>query len=105
MLQSTGCTPRIAPMIADMKWAFLKANEDYKYLTNDYPVASWDKFARITFPVTKDIALMAFEENTEGYFLAQNDTIKRINERTIASASDYIFSSEKKIWWIKGNNL
>lgn len=101
----------IAPIFYRMKWTFLTATDDYKFVTSDNPV-SWDvpihdptsfygislldKNLELTFPISKDLAFFGTRLHIkEGYFRANNKLIKETNRRTVISALRFVYSSQK----------
>ncbi|MEK6691067.1 MAG: DUF4238 domain-containing protein [Nitrospirota bacterium] len=94
----------------NMRWAFLKATEEYKFLSGDNPlfyndpthdptsfygVGLANKNIEVTFPVSKDIAAYGSWKGPEGYIQAKNNTVRTINRRTVSAALKFVFSSEK----------
>jgi hypothetical protein len=94
----------------NMRWAFLKATHEHKFLSGDNPlfydnpthdprsfygVGLANKKIEVTFPISKDIAAFGSWEGPEGYIQAKNNTVKTINCRTVSSALKFVFSSDK----------
>jgi len=93
-----------------MKWAFIKATEEYEFLTGDNPLFYCDptrdrnslygvgllnKNVEVTFPISKDLALFASWKGKEVYIQAKNKMVKDINRRTVLAALRFVFSSER----------
>ena len=98
------------PIFHAMKWTFIKATDSYKFLTSDNPIFYWDpthdsksfpgvgllnKNIELTFPLTKDLALLSSWIGEVGYVKADNQMVKVINRRTVMSALRFVFASEK----------
>jgi len=93
-----------------MKWAFLKATSDYKFLTGDNPLYYFDpthnprsfygvglfnKNIEVTLPLSKDMCAFGSWKHREGYIQAKNQWIKNINRRTAIAALRFVFASER----------
>jgi hypothetical protein len=100
-----------ARILHRMKWTFLGATHDYKFLTSDNPISihnprsNHDFFygggllsrnIQVTFPISKEIAFLGTWENyKEGYIRANNASVKAIVKRTVLSASRFVYASNK----------
>ena len=95
-----------------MKWIFLKATDDHKYLTGDNPFYYCDpthdkrtfygvglatKKVEITLPLSKNLlALGSWESHSKSTYLpANNRLVKEINRRTVISCWRMVFASSK----------
>jgi hypothetical protein len=98
------------PIFYHMKWVFLRATGEYKFVTSDNPlyyddpthdprsfygVGLLNKNVEITFPISKDLALVASWKDTKGYVPARNSLVKAVSRTTVISASRFVFSSAK----------
>ncbi len=94
----------------NMRWAFLKATQEHKFLSGDNPlfyddpthdpnsfygVGLANKNIEVTFPVSNDIAAYGSWKGPEGYIQAKNNTVRTINRRTVSAALKFVFSSDK----------
>lgn len=98
------------PIFHKMNWTIFVSN-DHKFVTSDNPlfyddpkhdprspfgVGFLNKNIRLTFPVTKELALLAtWSRGKDFYSKATNQFVRAINRRTIQSALKFVFSSEK----------
>lgn len=109
-LAMMGLALDLVPIFNSMKWMFLIATDDYKFVTSDNPLFYFDpthnptflrgvgllnKNVELTFPISKDLALLGTWENLEGYVQINNNRVKAINRRTVVSAKRFVFSSQK----------
>jgi len=94
-----------------MKWSFLIATQDYKFITSDNPVfihnpayyrnslysgGLLSKNIQVTFSISKEIALLGtWKDYKEGYIKSDNNSVKAIVKRTVLSALKYIYASNK----------
>lgn len=103
-------TREVFSVFLGMKWTFVKATDEYKFLTGDNPLFYCDpthdpnsfygvgllnKNVEVTFPISKDLALFASWKGKEGYIQAKNKLVKDINRRTVLAALRFVFSSER----------
>jgi len=94
----------------DMKWAFIKATSDYKFLSGDNPLYYCDpthdphsfygvglanKNVQVTLPLSREVALFSSWRGRSGYTQGRNTHVKSINKSTILAASRFVFSSGK----------
>jgi len=98
------------PIFHEMNWTIF-TSDDYRFITSDNPlfyddpshdpqspfgVGLLNKNLRLTFPVTKELALLAtWSKGKCRYSKVPNKLVRSINRRTIHSAFKFIFSSEK----------
>jgi hypothetical protein len=100
----------LSPIFYGMKWTFIKATEDYKFVTSDNPlhlhnptpgpppfsgVGLCHKNIQVTFPISKDFAFLGTWKGVERYVKVNNNCVKEINRTTIISASRFVFASLK----------
>ena len=99
----------LAPIFFKMKWAFLEATGDYKFVTSDNPLSYFDpthdpksffgvgllnKNVEITFPISKDLMFLGMWKNFEGDKRLSNKCIRDMNRRTVISALRFVFASQ-----------
>lgn len=90
-----------AKIFYDLRWVFYTATDDYKFVTSDNPLYSNDVSLRdrnleVTCPISKDLAFFgAYDIEREGYIEADNNLVKEINCKIVASALRFVFSSQK----------
>jgi hypothetical protein len=107
-----------AEIFFHMQWFFFGASHDYKFVTSDNPLSIYDpayapgsfygigllnKEIEIVFPVSRDIACLGvWRENPnypdlrEGSFHdGNNKIVKALVKRTVRSAYEYVFASQK----------
>ena len=99
----------IAPLFYKMNWSFLEATNDFKFLTSDNPLFYFDpthdprsfygvglanKNIEVTFPISKDLTFLGKWKQSDGYKKLNNNLVKKINRRTIISASRFVFASQ-----------
>jgi len=100
----------LVPIFYDMSWAFLGATDQYKFVTSDNPLFYCDpthdpesfwgvgllnKNIEVTFPMSRDLMLLATWQKLEGYTQLDNELVRDINRRPVASASRFVFASQK----------
>ena len=93
-----------------MKWLFLTGTEDYKFVTCDNPVyrltpetrsapfngvGLLDPDIQLSFPLSREMALLGGWKGRERYVRSDNKHVKSITRRTVISASRYVFASIK----------
>ena len=101
---------RLTRVFFDMKWTFIKATGDYKFLSGDNPLYYCDpthdphsfygvglanKNVEVTLPLSSEVALFSSRQGHSGYAQGKNAYVKDINKRTILAASRFVFVSEK----------
>ncbi len=101
----------IAEVFYKMRWRFLKATDDYKFLSGDNPLFYFDpthnpnsfygvglanKNIEVTLPLSIDImAFGTWKSGGSGYVQLKNNTIKQVNRRTGSSTLKFVFASKK----------
>ena len=93
-----------------MKWRFIKATDDYKFMTGDNPLRYIDpahnphsfygvglanKNIEVTFPLSKDMAAFGGWERSAGYFQGNNQHVKHINRMTVIASRRFMFAHNK----------
>jgi hypothetical protein len=93
-----------------MRWAFLKATDQYKFLSGDNPlyyldpthnlrsfngVGLFDKNIEVTLPLSKEMCAFGSWKHKEDYIQAKNQWIKNINRRTAIASLRFVFASER----------
>ncbi len=104
---------RFGQVIEKMTWAFVRATDRIKFLTSDNPfffhdptadprsiyggVGLLNKNVEVSFPVSKDVALVAAwnERLKAGYFQGTHELAKTINRRSVLAAHRFIYAPEK----------
>jgi hypothetical protein len=102
----------VAPVFNAMKWAFFETSDDKYFLTSDNPLYYMDptykpgsfygvglmnRKLEVTFPLSKNLMLLATWEGPEGYKVTTSKTRDMFNMRTIASAQNFVFAPENSI--------
>jgi hypothetical protein len=105
-----GLARELAPLFYKMSWAFLKATNEYKFLTSDNPLYYFDptysqrKFdgvgllndnVEVYFPISRESMLLGSWKNLRGYFQLKDKHVRDINRRTVIFALRFIFASKK----------
>lgn len=100
----------VAPIFHRMRWAFLETTDDEYFLTSDNPlyyldpsykpgsfygVGLMNKNLEVTFPLSRNLALLATWEGLTGYHQANSSIRKTLNSRTIISAQNFVFAPDK----------
>ncbi|MDD5431650.1 MAG: DUF4238 domain-containing protein [Candidatus Omnitrophica bacterium] len=99
-----------ARIFFNMKWRFIKATNDYKFMTGDNPLRYFDpthnphsfygvglanKNIEVTIPLSKDMAAFGSWERSEGYFQGSNQHVKHINRMTVIASRRFVFAHNK----------
>lgn len=99
-----------ARLFFNMKWLYLKATEDYKFLSGDNPlyysdpthdhhsfygVGLCNKNIEVTLPLSKDLCALGTWHGRDGYLQATNQVVKVANQRTVVASSRFVFGSER----------
>ena len=97
------------PIFFEMKWTFLEATGDYKFVTSDNPLSYFDPMhdpksffgvgllnenVEVTFPISKDLMFLGMRKNFEGDKRLSNKSVKEMNRRTVISALRFVFASQ-----------
>jgi len=83
-----------------MKWIFMKATPEYKFITSDNPL-SWENNSsniKLSMPLSPNVILLMSENSKildKKFIASTNGAIKELNKQTIISAYKYIFASYK----------
>jgi len=98
---------KLSPVFYDMTWSFLKATDDYKFVTSDNPihrrtstpgpppfagVGLLNKNVELTLPISKDLAFLGSWKDVKGYVQLNNQMVREITRRTVLSASRFVFA-------------
>lgn len=102
----------IAPILHGMKWAFFETSDNEYFLTCDNPLYYMDptykpgsfygvglmnKKLEITFPLSKNLALLATWEGLTGYHHTTPKIRETFNRRTIIAAQNFVFAPENSV--------
>ncbi|MBN2368813.1 DUF4238 domain-containing protein [Candidatus Woesearchaeota archaeon] len=102
----------LARVFLNMKWAFLKATDDNKFLTGDnplsygnptkskesiYPSGLGHRNIQVTLPLSKEIAAFGSWQLKQDckYVKVSNQDVKGINRNTVIATYRFVFASEK----------
>ena len=100
----------VAPVFHAMNWAFFETTDEEYFLTCDNPLYYMDptyksgsfygvglmnKKLEVTFPLSKNLALLATWGDLKGYHIATSKIRNTLNRRTIISAQNFVFSPVK----------
>jgi hypothetical protein len=101
-------TNEVATFIYNMHWRIESATDSHKFVTSDTPVAiareeggklilglgPAQPDAQLTFPITKDLALLADHRNNRRYRYTKGDagSVAMVNERTIIWSDKYVYA-------------
>jgi hypothetical protein len=96
-------SPRGVPgILSAMTWQFFVAPKGQGFLTSDDPVFSPDirkAYAEVSFPVSKDIALvMSWYDIEQGFFATTPEVVNEINRRTASRAQHEVYYSSAEKW-------
>ncbi|MHA1775872.1 MAG: DUF4238 domain-containing protein [Promethearchaeota archaeon] len=100
-------SPRIQYEIFKKKWVFLTTKNNYYYLTCDNPffffTGSGLRNSQISFPISKETALLALNSNIKypNYAIPRTQIVKEINRRSISNAKNYVYSPKDEDWILK----
>jgi len=99
-----------ARLFFNMKWLFLRATTEYKFLSGDNPLYYFDpthnprsfygvglcnKNIEVTLPLSQDLCALGTWHGKEGYLQATNQLVKIANQKTVIASLRFVFSSEK----------
>jgi len=108
-----GDRSKIARIFHDMTWTFIEATDEWKFVTSDNPlffdVPTHDprlivggglgsKNVEVSFPVTRDLALVATwdrMEGLEGGYLKNKELVKNTCRRTVINARRFVYAPVK----------
>jgi len=100
----------ISEIFFRMKWTFLKATRENKYITGDNPLSYFDptckpnsfygvgllnKNIEVALPLSKEICAFGTWRLKEGYLQAKNQYVKRLNKMTAISLVKFAFCHNK----------
>jgi hypothetical protein len=99
-----------ARVFFQMKWAFLTATDDYKYMAGDNPLRYIDpthnphsfygvglanKNIEVSLPLSKEICAFGSWKHKEGYLQANNQHVKHLNRMTVIASVKFVFADKK----------
>ena len=100
----------LARVFFQMKWAFLKATDEYKYMTGDNPLQYIDpthnprsfygiglanKNIEVSLPLSKEVCAFGSWKCREGYIQANNQHVKHLNRMTVTASVRFVFADKK----------
>ncbi len=97
-------------ILCSMTWQFFLATKGHGFLASDNPVFSpgiRNPYAEVSFPISKDIALvMSWYEIEEGFLHATPELVNEVNRRTASGAQREVYYSRAEKWVhdMLGNN-
>ena len=102
---------KLANTFFQMKWQFLEATDDYKYMTGDSPLQYIDPRhdlhsfrgvgiasspnIEVSLPLSKNICAFGTWKHREGYGQAKNQHVKHLNKRTVAASVKFVFADKE----------
>ena len=99
-----------ARVFFQMKWAFLSATNNYKFVTGDKPLKYIDpthnphsfygvglanKNIEVSLPLSKELCAFGSWKHREGYIQANNQHVKHLNRMTVTAAVKFVFADAK----------
>ena len=98
--------PKIVEALNAMTWQFFTFDDVPSFMTSDNPVFFFHGIAfehpdfEVTFPISKSIVLQATwrGDYEEGFSRTNRRIVREINERTVYSATRYVFYPHKEPW-------
>jgi hypothetical protein len=119
---------KLVEIFFNMKWAYLKAIDGYKFFTGDNPLSYVDpthnpqsfrgvgllnKKIEVTLPLSKELCAFGTWDTKlkEGYLQIKKEMIKDLNRRTLMSSRRFVFthfksdSMDKFVKKYKGSHL
>ncbi|MBI5149263.1 MAG: DUF4238 domain-containing protein [Candidatus Omnitrophica bacterium] len=100
----------LAKGFLNMKWAFLKATDDYKYVTGDNPLRYIDpthnprsfygvglanENIEVSLPLSKEICAFGSWKYREGHIQANSQHVKHLNKMTVSASVKFVFADTK----------
>ncbi len=93
--------PRVLEAISSMRWQFLIAINNKRFVTSDNPVHTFKggiglskPYSELVFPVSSHVAFLGtFRRDLGDYLLATASQVDEINRRVVANATKYVYSS------------
>jgi hypothetical protein len=95
---------KLTPVFFKMKWLFLKAPNDCKFLTGDNPLSYTDvtqgrnlaglnnKNIEVSLPLSRDICALGGWRDKEGYVEVKKRIVKELNRRTVMTSKKFVFA-------------
>ncbi len=99
-----------AKVFFQMKWAFFKATDEYKYMTGDNPLRYIDptykprsfygvglanENVEVSLPLSKEVCAYGSWKGREGYLQAKNHHVKHLNKITVSASVRFVFADSK----------
>lgn len=100
----------MAKVFYDMKWAFIRATDDYKFMTGDNPLKYIDpthnprsfygvgllnKNVEVSLPLSKEVCAFGSWKYREGYAKVSNNHIRHLNKMTVTATRRHVFADKK----------
>jgi hypothetical protein len=98
---------KLSRVFYDMAWTFLRATDDYKFVTSDNPIhrrtstlclpsfggiGLLNKNIELTLPISKDLVFFGSWKEVKGNVQLNNHMVREITRRTVLSASRFVFA-------------
>ncbi|MCM8796003.1 MAG: DUF4238 domain-containing protein [Candidatus Omnitrophica bacterium] len=98
-----------ARVFFQMKWAFLRATDDYKYMTGDNPLQYIDpthnprsfygvglanKNIEVSLPLSKELCALGSWKYRGGYIQGTNQHVKHLNRMTVIASVRFVFADK-----------
>lgn len=99
-----------AKVLFQMRWAFINATDDYKYMTSDNPLNYIDpthnprsfygvglanKNIEVSLPLSRNVCAFGSWKYREGYIQGTNQHVKHLNRMTVAASVKFVFADKK----------
>lgn len=99
-----------AKVLFQMKWAFINATDDYKYITSDNPLNYIDpthnpqsfygvglanKNIEVSLPLSRNVCAFGSWKYREGYIQGTNQHVKHLNRMTVTASVKFVFADKK----------
>lgn len=99
-----------AKVFFQMKWAFIFASDEQKFMTGDNPLKYIDpthnprsfygvglanKNIEVSLPLSKDVCAFGSWKDREGYMQGNNQHVKHLNKMTVMASVKFIFADKK----------
>lgn len=100
----------LAKIFSQMKWAFIRASDDCKFLTGDNPLKYIDpthnprsfygvglanKHVQVSLPLSKEVCAFGSWEYREGYIKANGMQVRHLNRMTVMATRRHVFADKK----------
>lgn len=99
----------MANLFSQMKWAFIRATDDYKFMTGDNPLKYIDptykphsfygvglanKNIEVSLPLSKEVCAFGSWKYREGYIEGTNKHVRHLNRMTVIATRRHIFANK-----------